>query len=49
MLKQCMICLLLKPIRFDFDSIKSKNENQIHQYNYSCYKCLNLRKKFIAI
>ncbi len=44
MLKRCILCLFLKPIRFDFDSIKSKNINQIHEYNYSCYQCLERNK-----
>lgn len=39
-----MLCLFLKPIRFDFDSIKSKNIKQIHEYNYSCYQCLETNK-----
>ena len=44
MLKKCIVCLVLKPIRFEFDSIKSKNINQIHEYNYSCYQCLERNK-----
>ena len=40
MLKRCILCLFLKPIRFECDPIKSRNDNQIHEYNYSCYECL---------
>lgn len=47
--KICMTCSLLKPIRKETDSIKNRNKNQIHEYNYSCYKCLDdLKQKDIT-
>jgi len=36
-----MLCSLLKPIRKEFDAVKTRHDEQIHEYNYSCYKCLN--------
>ena len=39
--KMCMCCYLLKPVRKESDDNKSHNPNQIHEYNYSCYECLN--------
>ena len=47
MLKRCILCLFLKPIRFECDPIKSRNDNQIHEYNYSCYECLEKNRLYI--
>ena len=42
MLKRCITCLFLKPVRFECDCVKSRNNKQIHEYNYSCYECLDI-------
>lgn len=39
--KKCMICSLLKPIRKECDPVKTRNDEQIHEYNFTCYKCLS--------
>lgn len=39
-MKRCIRCLVLKPIRYECDFLKTRNNNQIHEYNYSCYECL---------
>ena len=41
--KICMVCCLTKEIKKE-DDIKKIN-NGIHEYNYSCYECLDNMKK----
>lgn len=44
--KKCMVCSFLKPIRKECDPVKTRNENQIHEYNYTCFNCLeDLKQK----
>jgi len=38
--KKCMVCSQIKPIRKECDPVKTRHSEQIHEYNYSCYKCL---------
>jgi len=39
MLKMCINCHTCKPMLYEFEK-KDENRDDIHQYNYSCYKCL---------
>ena len=43
--KICICCSLLKPIRREDDNKKFHTDNQIHEYNYSCYECLDKLKQ----
>ena len=43
--KMCMTCSLLKPIRKEDEKRNFYNPNQIHEYNYSCYECLDKLKQ----
>lgn len=43
--KKCMICSLIKPIRKEDDPVKTMNDDQIHEYNYICYTCLDKLEK----
>ena len=48
MLKKCIVCLVLKHVRFECDSSGSRNNKQIHEYNYSCYECLERNRSFFV-
>lgn len=41
--KICMVCCLTKPVKYESDY--KKKDNGIHEYNYSCYECLDNMKK----
>jgi len=38
-----MVCCLTKPVKYESDY--KKKDNGIHEYNYSCYECLDNMKK----
>lgn len=49
--KICMVCCLTKPVKYESDYKKkdngstTKSRHMIHEYNYSCYECLDNMKK----
>lgn len=50
--KICMVCCLTKPVKYESDYKKKDNgmngegrSTLIHEYNYSCYECLDNMQK----